>query len=139
MSGDDMTGVDVARVGRRALHRCLYDVGRFDLEVRFNYWPDRFVEQREFVLFPAVKICVPMPGRMPAGALCAEHEEIGIGRPRGMDNTAALVAFGRSKIARRNHFARGVADIDARFVERRWEFPNLNDACAQLMIRRIRS
>ena len=139
MPGDDVTGFDVARIGRRALHSCLYDIGRFDLEVGFNHWPDRVVEQSEFVLFPAVKIRVPMPGRMPARALRAEHEEIGIGRPRRMDDTAALVAFRRSKIARRNHFARRVANIDARFVERRREFPNLHDACAQLMIRRIRS
>jgi hypothetical protein len=53
-----------------------------------------------------------------------------------MDN---LVTFGRPKIARRNQFARRVVNIDARFVERRREFPNLHDACAQLMIRRIRS
>jgi len=139
MLGDDVTGLDVARIGRRALHGCLDDIGRFDCEVGFNHCPDRVIEQSEFVLFPAVKIRVPVPGRMPARAACAEHEEIGIGRPRGMDNAAALVAFGRSKIARRNHFARGVANIDARFVERRREFPNLNDACAQLMIRRIRS
>ena len=139
MPGDDVTGLDVARIGRCALHGCLYDIGRFDLEVGFNHCADRVVEQSEFVLFSAVKIRVPMPGRMPARALCAEHEEIGIGRPRRMDNTAALVTFGRPKIARRNQFARRVANIDARFVERRREFPNLNDACAQLMIRRIRS
>ena len=139
MPGDDVTDLDVARIGRRALHCCLYDIGRFDFEVGFNHRPDRVVEQSEFVLFPAVKIRVPMPGRMPAGALCAEHEETGIGRPRRMDNAAALVTFGRPKIARRNQFARRVANIDARFVERRREFPNLNDACAQLMIRRIRS
>ena len=135
MLGDDVTGFDVARIGRRALHRCLYDIGRFDLEVWFNYRPDSVVEQSEFVIFPAVKIRVPMPGRMPARALRAEHEEIGIGCPRRMDNAAALVAFRRSKTARPNHFARCVANIDARFVERRGEFPNLNDACAQLMIR----
>lgn len=139
MPGDDMTDLDVAGIGCRALHGCLYDIGRFDFEVGFNYCPDRVVEQSEFVLFPAVKIRVPMPGRMPARALCAEHEETGIGRPRRMDNAAALVAFRRSKIARRNQFARRVANIDARFVERRREFPNLNYACAQLMIRRIRS
>jgi hypothetical protein len=45
-----------------------------------------------------------------------------------MDDAAALVAFRRSKIARPDQFARGVANIDARFVERRREFPNLNDA-----------
>jgi len=139
MPGDDVTGLDVAWIGRRALHGCLYDIGRLDFEVGFNHCPDRVVEQSEFVLFPAVKIRVPMPGRMAARALCAEHEEIGIGSPRRMDNAAALVAFGRTKIARRNQFARRVANIDARFVERRREFPNLNDACAQLMIRRIRS
>ncbi len=135
MPGDDVTGFDVARIGRRALHSRLYDIGRFDLEVGFNHWPDRVVEQSERVLFPAVEIRVPMPGRMPARAACAEHEEIGIGRPRRMDDAAALVAFGRPKIARRNHFARRVVNIDARFVERRWEFPNLHDACAQLMVR----
>ena len=80
MPGDDVTGLDVARIGRCALHGCLYDIGRFDFEVGFNHCPDRVVEQSEFVLFPAVKIRVPMPGRMPARALCAEHEEIGIGR-----------------------------------------------------------
>ena len=112
--------------------------GAFDFEVGFNHCPDRVVEQREFVLFPAVKIRVPMPGRMPARALCAEYEETGIGRPRRMDDAAALVAFVRTKIARRNQFARRVANIDARFVEWRREFPYFNDACAQLMIRRIR-
>lgn len=139
MPGDDVTSLDVARIGRRALYGCLYDIGRFDCEVRFDYWPDRVVEQSEFVLFPAVKIRVPMPGRMSAGTACAKYEEPGIGRPRRMDNAAALVAFGRSKIARRYQFSRRVANIDARFVKRRREFPNLNDACAQLMIRRIRS
>ena len=99
MPGDDVTGLDVARIRRRTLHGCLYDIGRFDFEVGFNHWPDRVVEQSEFALFPAVKIRVPMPGRMPARALCAKHEEIGIRRPRRMDNAAALVAFGRSKIA----------------------------------------
>ena len=138
MPGDSVTVLDVARIGRRALHGCLYDIGRLDFEVRFNHWPDRVVEESEFALFPAVKIRVPMPGRMPAGALCAEHEEIGVGRPRRMDNAAALVAFGRSKIAQGNQFARGVANIDARLVERRREFPYLNDACPQLMIRGIR-
>ena len=98
MPGDDVTGLDVARIGRRALHGCLYDIGRFDLEVGFNHGPDRVVEQSEFVLFPAVKIRVPMPGRMPARALCAEHEEIGIGRPRRMDDAAALVALGDPKL-----------------------------------------
>ena len=130
MFGDDVTSLDVGRIGRRALHCCLYDIGRFDCEVRFDDRPDRVVEQSECVLFPAVKIRVPMPGRMPAGALCAEHEETGIGRPRRMDNAAALIAFGRSKIARCNHFARRVANIDARFVEWRREFPNLNNTCA---------
>ena len=139
MPGDDVTGLDVARIGRCALHGCLYDIGRFEFEVGFNHWPDRVVEQSEFVLFSAVKICVPMPRRMPARALCAEHEETGIGRPCRMDNAAALVAFGRSKIARRDLFARSVANVDARFVERRREFPNLYDACAQLMVRRIGS
>src|SRR5207248_5780332 len=105
MPGDDVTGLDVARIGRRALHGCLYDIWRFDFEVGFYHCPNRVVEQSEFVLFPAVKIRVPMPGRMPARALCAEHEEIGIRRPRRMDHAAALVAFGRSKIARRNQFA----------------------------------
>jgi len=113
MPGDDVTSLDVGRIGRRALHGCLYDIGRFDCEVGFNDWPDRVVEQSELILFPAVKIRVPMPGRMPARALCAEHGKIGIGRPRRMDNTAALVAFGRSKIARRNHFAQRVTNIDA--------------------------
>ena len=139
MLRDDVTGFNVARIGRCALHGCLYDIGRFDLEVGFNDWADRVIEQGEFVLFSAIKIRVPMPGRMPARALRAEHEEIGIGRPRRMDNAAALVAFRRSKTARPNYFARRVANIDARFVERRREFPNLNDACAQLMIRRIRA
>ena len=139
MLGDDVTGLDVARVGRRALHGRLHDIGRFDFEVGFNHRPDRVVEQSELVLFPAVKIRVPMPGRMPARALCAEHEEIGIGSPRRMDNAAALVTFWRPKIARCNQFARCVANIDARFVERRREFPYLNDARAQLMIRGIRS
>ena len=139
MLGDDVTGFDVARIGRSALYGRLYDIGRFDLEVGFNHWPDRVVEQSERVLFPAVKIRVPMPGRMPTRALRAEHEEIGIGRPRRMDNAAALVALRRSKAARRNRFARRVANIDARFVKWRGEFPNLNDTCAQLMIRRISS
>src|SRR4029079_13484152 len=97
------------------------------------------VEQSEFVLFPAVKIRVPMPGRMSARALCAEHEETGIGCPRRMDDASALVAFGRAEAARRNEFARRVANIDTRFVERWREFSNFNGACAQLMIRRIRS
>src|SRR6476469_431363 len=127
MPGDDVTGLDVARVGRCALHGCLYDIGRFDFEVGFNHWSDRVVEQSEFVLFPAVKIRVPMPGRMPARALCAEYEETGIGRPRRMDDAAALVALRRSKISRGNRFARRVVNIDARFVERRREFPNLKD------------
>ena len=105
MPGDDVTGLDVARIGRRALHSRLYDIGRFDCEVGFNHRPDRVVEQSERVLFPAVKIGVPMPGRMPARAACAEHEEIGIGRPRRMDNAAALVTFGRPKIARRDQSA----------------------------------
>ena len=139
MSGDDVTSLDVGRIGRRALHGRLYDIGRFNCEIGFNYWPDRVVEQSEFVVFSAVEIRVPMPGRMPPRALRAEHEEIGIGCPRRMDNAAALVAFGRSKTARRNQFARRIANIDARFVERGREFPNLSDACAQLMIRRIRS
>src|SRR5262245_22219701 len=82
MPADDVTSLDVGRVGRRALHGCLYDIGRFDCEVGFNDWPDRVVEQSELILFPAVKIGIPMPGRMPARALCAEHEKIGIGRPR---------------------------------------------------------
>ena len=129
MPGDDVASLDVGRIGRRALHGCLHDIGRFDCKVGFNDRPDRVVEQCKFVLFPAVKIRVPMPGRMPARALCAEHEEIGIGRPRRMDNAAALVAFGRSKIARRNQFSRCVANIDARFVERRREFAHLSDAC----------
>lgn len=139
MPGNDVTGLDIVRIGRRALHGCFYNIGRFDCEVGFNHCSDRVVEQSEFVLFPAVKIRVPMPGRMPARALCAEHEKIGIGRPRRMDNAPTLVAFGRSKIARRNHLARRVANIDARFVERRREFANLNDACAQLMIWRVGS
>jgi len=94
MPGDNVTSLDVARVGRRTLHGCLYDIGCFDCEVGFNHWPDCIVEESEFVLFPAVKIRIPMPGGMPAGALRAEHEEIGIGRPRRMDDAAALVAFG---------------------------------------------
>ena len=44
MSGDDVTGLDVARIGRRALHGCLYDIGRFDLKVWFNDWADRVIE-----------------------------------------------------------------------------------------------
>ena len=139
MPGNNVTSLDVARIGRCALHRCLYDIRRFDLKLRFNHWPDRVVEQSEFVLFPTIKIRVPMPWRMSARALRAEHEEIGVGRPRRMDDAAALVAFGRAEAARRNEFARRVANIDTRFVERWWKFPNLNDACAQLMIRRIRS
>ena len=138
MPGNNVTSLDVARIGRCALHRCLYDIWRFDLKLRFNHWPDRVVEQSEFVLFPAVKIRVPMPGRMSARALCAEHEEIGVGRPRRMDDAAALVAFGRAEAARRNEFARRVANIDTRFVERWREFSNFNDAGPQLMIRRIR-
>jgi hypothetical protein len=39
MPGDDVTGLDVARIGRRALHGCLYDIGRFDLEVGFDHCP----------------------------------------------------------------------------------------------------
>ena len=139
MLRDDVTGFNVARVGRRALHGCLYDIWRFDLEVGFNHRADRVVQQSEFILFSAVKIRVPMPGRMPAGALCAEDEETGIGCPRRMDDAAALIAFGRSKIARGNRFARRVVNIDARFVERRRVFTNLHDTSAQLMIRRIRS
>ena len=138
MPRDDVASLDVARIGRCALHRCLYDIWRFDLKLRFNHWPDRVVEQSEFALFPAVKIRVPVPGRMPARALCAEHEEIGVGRPRRMDDAAALVAFGRAEAARRNEFARRVANIDTRFVERWREFSNFNDAGPQLMIRRIR-
>jgi hypothetical protein len=46
-----------------------------------------------------------MPGRMSARALCAEHQEIGIGCPCRMDDAAALIAFRRSKIPRRNQFA----------------------------------
>ena len=79
MLSDDVTGLDVARIGRCALHGCLYDVRRFDCEVWFDYRPDRVVEQSELVLFPAVKIRVPMPGRVSARAACAECEEIGIG------------------------------------------------------------
>ena len=112
MPGDDVTSLDVGRIGRCALHGCLYDIGCFDCEVGFNHWPDRVVEQSEFVFFSAVKIRVPMPRRMPARALCAEHEETRIGRPCRMDNAAALVAFGRSKIARGDQFARRIANID---------------------------
>ena len=138
MPGNNVTSLDVARIGRCALHRCLYDIRRFDLKLRFNHWPDRVVEQSEFVLFPTIKIRVPMPWRMSARALRAEHEEIGVGRPRRMDDAAALVAFGRAEAARRNEFARRVANIDTRFVERWREFSNFNDAGPQLMIRRIR-
>ncbi len=138
MPGDDVAGLNVARIRRCALYRCFEDIRRFDLKLGLNHWADRVVDQSEFILFPAIKIRVPMPGRMSAGALCAEDKEIGIGRPGRMDDAAALLALGRSKIARRNQFARRVANIDARFVERRREFANLNDACAQLMIRRIR-
>ena len=81
MSGDNVADLDVARIGRCALHRCLYDVRRFDLKLRFNHWPDRVVEQSEFIVFPTVKIRVPMPGGVSARTLCAEHEETGIGRP----------------------------------------------------------
>lgn len=102
MPGDDVTSLDVAWIGRRALHGCLYDIGRFDCEVGFNHCSDRVVKQSELVRFPAVKIRVPMPGRMPTGALGAEHEKIRIGRPRRMHHAAALVAFGRSEIARRD-------------------------------------
>ena len=98
MPGDDVTGLDVARIGRRALHGCLYDIWRFDFEVGFYHCPNRIVEQSEFVLFPAVKIRVPMPGRMPARALCAEHEEIGIRRPRRMDDAAASSPLGDPKL-----------------------------------------
>ena len=133
MPGDDVASLDVARIGRRALHGCLYDIGRFDCEVEFNHCPDCVVEQRELILFPAVKIGVPVPGRMPARALGAEHEKIRIGRPRRMHNAAALIAFGRSKIARRNHFARRVANIDTRFVQRRREFPHLSDAWIKIV------
>ena len=65
MPGDDMTGFDVARIGRRALHGCLYDIGRFDLEVGFNHRADRVVEQIEFVLFPAVKYLFQCQGECP--------------------------------------------------------------------------
>ena len=92
MPSDDVTGLNVARIGRCSLHGCLYDIGRFDFEVGFNHCPDRVVEQSEPVLFSAVKIRVPMPGRMPARAACAEHEETGIGRPRRMDNAAAGIS-----------------------------------------------
>src|SRR4051794_24738897 len=112
MPGDDMTRFDVARIGRRPLYGCVYDIRRFNVEVGFNYRADRVVKQSEFVLFAAVKIRVPMPRRMPAGAPRAEHEEIRVGRPRRMDNAAALVTFRRSKIARPDQFSRRVANIE---------------------------
>jgi hypothetical protein len=62
MLGDHVTGLNVARIGRGALHSCLDNIWRFDLEIGFNHRADRVVEQSEFVLFPAVKIRVPMPG-----------------------------------------------------------------------------
>ena len=65
MPGDDVTGLDVARIGRRALHGCLYDIGRFDFEVGFNHWPDRVVEQSEFALFPAIKYVFQCQGECP--------------------------------------------------------------------------
>ena len=49
--------------------------------------------------FAKIVIRVPVPGRMAAGTARTEHEKVRVGRPRGMDNAAALVAFRRTEIA----------------------------------------
>ena len=76
MLAHNVPGFDVAWIGRSALHCRLHHIWRVKLEIRFDHRPDRVIELGEIILFPAVKIRVPVPGRMPAGALCAKHEEI---------------------------------------------------------------
>ena len=76
MLAHNVPSFDVAWIGRGALHRRLHHIGRSDFEIRLDHRPDRVVELGEIILFPAVKIRVPVPGRMPARAPRAKHEEI---------------------------------------------------------------
>jgi len=136
---DDVPGIDVGWICCGALNSRLHYVGCLNLEIRLDHRTNRIVKQGKFVRFPAVKIRVPVPGRMSAGTARAEHEKVRIWSPSGIDNAAALVAFRRTEIARCNELAGRVANVDARFVQRRRKFTDFSYACSQLMVRRISS
>ena len=101
----------------RALHLDLDPIGSIQFEVSLNDGSGKIVHFLKHLPFPIIKICLPMPRRMPTGARGAEDEELRVGRPLSLLNVAAVLTIGRLEAFGRQDGACHVTNLDTGFVE----------------------